>query len=71
MKPRKKVLITGNLGYIGSVLSGYLIKKNFIVKGLDVGYFKKCNFNFYKNNKITQIIKDIRDFRIRKGHGLI
>ena len=61
MKPRKKVLITGNLGYIGSVLSGYLIKKNFIVKGLDVGYFKKCNFNFYKNDKISQSIKDIRD----------
>ena len=44
MKPKKKVLITGNLGYIGSVLSGYLIKKNFIVKGLDVGYFKKSDW---------------------------
>jgi nucleoside-diphosphate-sugar epimerase len=56
----KKILVTGNLGYIGSVLTPILVKKGYHVLGLDCGFFKDCITN--KKKKINkQIIKDIRD----------
>lgn len=64
MPNKKRVLITGNLGYIGSVLSNYLRYRGYNIKGLDVGYFKKCNFNYFKKKKIKQVIKDIRDINL-------
>ena len=36
-----KVLITGNLGYIGSVLTSEM-KDNYEIVGVDIGYFKDC-----------------------------
>lgn len=56
----KNILVTGNLGYVGSVLTSVLSKK-FNVTGLDIGYFKNCNLE--KENKLkihTQIYRDIR-----------
>ena len=38
----KKILVTGNLGYIGTVLTEEL-KKKFFVVGYDSGFFKDCN----------------------------
>ncbi len=38
----KNILITGNLGYIGSVLTEVL-KKKYNVIGYDSGFFKDCN----------------------------
>ena len=38
-----KVLVTGNLGYIGSVLTDILLEKNIDFIGYDIGFFKKCN----------------------------
>jgi nucleoside-diphosphate-sugar epimerase len=56
----KNILITGNLGYIGSVLSEELIKKKFNVVGFDIGYFKQCLVKRESKYKFKQIIKDIR-----------
>lgn len=56
----KKILVTGNLGYIGSVLSNFLEQKNFSITGLDIGLFKDCNLTFCKDPH-NQIFKDIRD----------
>ena len=39
-KIKQKIIITGNLGYVGSVLTDYLIKKNYEVVGFDLGWFK-------------------------------
>jgi len=65
----KKVLVTGNLGYVGTVLTEILTRKNYYVTGLDVNYYKECllepiNQNFNQINKdIRQIvIEDIIDF---------
>lgn len=57
-----KVLITGNLGYIGSVLSEYLNRNinNINITGLDIGFFKDQILG--SENKLSnQIIKDIRN----------
>jgi len=49
----KKVLVTGNLGYVGSVLVPELQKYRYEVIGFDIGYFKNCLISkIYKNKKI-------------------
>jgi nucleoside-diphosphate-sugar epimerase len=61
----KKILITGNLGYVGVELVKYLKKKNkklFLI-GYDTGYFNK-NWFFNSSSKSEvdyQIRSDIRD----------
>ena len=58
---KKNILITGNLGYIGSVLTTILSKKN-NVTGFDIGFFQDCNLvKTAKIKNFNQIIKDIRD----------
>ena len=57
------VLVTGNLGYVGSELTSYLKnnEKKINIYGLDIGYFKNKNpkkiqkLNF-KSNKILNKI---------------
>ncbi len=56
-----KILVTGNNGYIGTVLVEELLKKNYQVIGYDTDYFYDCNLTD-KNIKLTkQIKKDIRN----------
>lgn len=55
-----KVLITGNLGYVGTVLGEYLLKHNIEVEGFDCGFFRGCLLDSEKT-KIPTRIKDIRD----------
>jgi len=54
-----KILVTGNLGYIGSILTDDLIAKGYEVVGFDSGYFKDCNLLPVTKLK-NQILKDIR-----------
>ena len=62
------VLITGNLGYVGSVLSQYLNERNFQVSGLDSGYYAKCQL-IPDLEDIPTKIKDIRDTTVEDFHG--
>ncbi len=55
-----RVLITGNMGYIGTALGRYLIDSNFDVSGIDSGYFKNCLLG-KEHIDIPTSIKDIRD----------
>jgi nucleoside-diphosphate-sugar epimerase len=55
-----KLLVTGNLGYIGSVLVPLLLEKRHQVVGLDCGYFKECILSPV-NEDFKQISKDVRD----------
>jgi len=53
------ILVTGNLGYIGSVLTRKLELDGYNVFGYDIGYYKNCLIS--KPHKIkNQIIKDIK-----------
>ena len=56
----KNILVTGNLGYIGSVLTEELISIGYKVIGYDVGYFKNCLLT-EETKPFKQILKDIRD----------
>ena len=54
------ILVTGNLGYIGSILVPLLQKKGYQVVGLDSGFFVDCLLSPVNEN-FKQITKDIRD----------
>ena len=58
----KKVLIIGNMGYVGSELVKYLKKRKVYVDGLDTGFFSS-NINAKVSPEINlnkQIFKDVR-----------
>ena len=64
-----KILILGNLGYIGPVLTKYLnsLSKNLEIIGYDIGFFQGCLLNpEYTHDRYvsTQIYGDIRSFNI-------
>ncbi len=55
------ILVTGNAGYIGPVMTKLLKQHSYEVKGLDTNYFEGCEFFSPENLPAKQIIKDIRD----------
>jgi nucleoside-diphosphate-sugar epimerase len=63
-----KVLVTGNQGYIGSVLVDVLLEKGYEVVGYDVGYYKDCQFYSHEPD-IVQISKDIREITVDDVKG--
>ncbi|MET3580227.1 nucleoside-diphosphate-sugar epimerase [Mesorhizobium robiniae] len=58
-----KVLVTGHLGYIGSVLTPMLLDRGHHVTGLDSDIFRSCTF-VGKLAEVPTIEKDIRDIEI-------
>ena len=55
----KRVLITGSLGYIGSVLTQYLEENGFQCVGYDTGFFRDALL--YAPSPTKTILKDVRD----------
>jgi nucleoside-diphosphate-sugar epimerase len=58
----KNVLVTGDRGYIGSVLTDILLDKGYLVRGYDVGYFAGCLLRPVEN-AYPCTTKDIRDVK--------
>lgn len=59
---RGTVMVTGNLGYIGSVMVPYLTEeKGYDVVGYDVGYYEDCYLRSATQKLVKQIKKDVRD----------
>ncbi|TIL76332.1 MAG: SDR family oxidoreductase [Mesorhizobium sp.] len=58
-----KVLVTGHLGYIGSVLTPMLLERGHDVTGLDSDIFRSCTF-VGTLAEVPTIEKDIRDIEI-------
>ncbi len=63
-----KILVTGNLGYIGSVLTEVLKSKGHSVRGYDTGYYESCIL-FPPEEPDEQIRKDIRDIAAEDIEG--
>lgn len=56
-----KVFVTGNLGYIGKVLTEELAKKGHEATGCDTGYFLGEDYVASESKLEKQLIKDVRD----------
>ena len=56
-----KILITGHLGYIGTVLTPKLLERNYQLVGLDCDLFKRCTFTG-QVEALELIGSEIRDF---------
>jgi len=55
----ERILITGSLGYFGSVLSNHLAQNGFDCIGYDTGFFKNCVL--YPPPQTKTVLKDARD----------
>lgn len=64
-----KVLVTGNKGYIGTVLVEMLLQKSYEVIGYDTDYYKNCDLYEY-TQPTKQIIRDMRDVSISDLVGI-
>jgi nucleoside-diphosphate-sugar epimerase len=56
-----KVLVTGHLGYIGTVLIPQLQALGYEVIGLDSDLFGRCTFGDLAHPSVTTVTKDVRD----------
>lgn len=65
-----KVLVTGDRGYIGSVLVRLLLKKKYEVVGLDSDFFKNNLAFRVPEPKYKKITKDIRDIKEKDLEGI-
>ena len=65
---RKRILVTGSLGYLGSVLTGYLEQNGFDCVGYDTGFFRDCLL--YEPSATKTLIRDARDFEARDMEGV-
>ena len=55
-----RILITGNLGYNGLLVTKILNEKGYHTMGLDTNYYQNCFFDCKNFLPKTQILKDIR-----------
>jgi nucleoside-diphosphate-sugar epimerase len=60
----KSIMVTGNLGYIGSTMMPILVDNGYDVTGFDIGYYEDCYLQQAINVCKKQIKKDIRDVEI-------
>lgn len=64
-----RVMVTGNLGYIGTVLVPYLGARGHSVVGYDAGYYKDYVLGEWERPD-AQILKDVRHARIEDFTGI-
>ena len=63
-----KILVTGNRGYIGSVMVPLLIADGHEVVGLDSDLYAQCTFGEWSQNGAT-LQQDLRDVDISAFRG--
>jgi len=60
----KSILVTGNLGYIGTTMVPMLTDAGYEVTGFDVGYYEDCSLVPQAQQLKRQIKKDLRDVTV-------
>ncbi|MHC5033578.1 MAG: NAD-dependent epimerase/dehydratase family protein [Planctomycetota bacterium] len=63
-----RVLVTGHLGYIGTVLTRMLVSQGFEVVGIDSDLFRQCTFCKGMID-VPTVCKDIRDVQLEDVRG--
>jgi len=61
---KQRLLVTGNLGYIGSAMVPVLTDAGYEVTGYDIGYYEDCDLIQQEQRLKRQIKKDLRDVTI-------
>lgn len=69
MSAPQAVLVTGDKGYIGSVLTGQLLDRGYAVSGLDAGYFSDCLLS-EPGPAYPSVQRDIRDVTAEDLRGI-
>ena len=64
-----KVLVTGHLGYIGTVMVPELLHRGHDVHGLDSDLFRECSFDDESIVQIPEMTRDVRDITIDDLRG--
>lgn len=65
-----KILVTGHLGYIGTVLTPMLLKRGHEVVGMDADWYARCTFGDPKQIiDVPNIAKDIRQATVADLRG--
>ncbi len=59
------ILITGNTGYIGTIMTKFLQEHSYKTVGLDSNYYEGCNLYTTNVRPLKQIVKDVRDISER------
>jgi nucleoside-diphosphate-sugar epimerase len=65
-----RVLVTGHLGYIGTVLTRMLLEEGYDVVGMDSDLYRASTFCDGLLNHVPNIKKDIRDTTIIDFDGI-
>lgn len=65
------ILITGNTGYIGTVMTKFLQEHSYKVVGLDYNYYEGCDLYSTNVRPFKQIAKDIRDISEKDLEGVM
>jgi nucleoside-diphosphate-sugar epimerase len=65
---KKRILITGHNGYIGSVMTPHLANEGYDVVGLDTGYFSECTL-IENGASVPAVKKDLRDLTAKDLEG--
>jgi nucleoside-diphosphate-sugar epimerase len=66
----KHIMVTGNLGYIGSTMVPVLVAAGYEVIGYDIGYYDDCYLIESKQFLKRQIRKDLRDVESQDLGGI-
>lgn len=69
MMPPGTILVTGDKGYIGSVLTSRLIEGGYTILGFDTGYYLNCLYG-KQSDVYLSLRKDIRDVEAGDLHGI-
>ena len=66
-----RVLVTGHLGYIGTILTPMLVNAGHDVTGLDSDLYSRCTYVAGgKIHEVATIRKDVRDVEASRPRGL-
>src|ERR1044071_8779194 len=64
----RRILVTGSLGYLGSVLTDYLTRDGMECIGYDTGFFRECVL--YPPQATKTVFQDARDLEEKDLRGV-